>query len=195
MPRSLAILLSVAVMAGLVVASAHGNRHSGDNRASATAAATDVPAAARCTRRGAKRAARQAGFNRQIRRRMRRWLIGSRMPVFELFQVGKVFCRDMTGDGRRERVVEFLCCTVSSPRPWAILQRRGGRWRIGYSRVRTLHFGFDTAVFEFARGEFWAVEEEIPVYRRGDANCCPSSFRYRYTRWDRGRRVFRVYHT
>jgi hypothetical protein len=101
----------------------------------------------------------------------------------------------MTGDGRRERVVDFVCCTVSSPDPWAILQRRRGRWRIAFSRVRTQHFGFDTGVFEFARGEFWAVEEEIPVYRRGDSNCCPSSFRYRYTRWDRGRRAFRVDNT
>jgi hypothetical protein len=189
-----ATLLSVAVLLSLIVGSADATRPSGDDRASATAATTDVPAAARCTRRGAKRAARQARFDRQIRRRMPRF-VGPRLRVFELFQVGKVFCRDMTGDGRRERVVEFLCCTVSSPRPWAILQRRRGRWRIGFSRVRTLHFGFDTAVFEFAQGMFWAVEEEIPVYRRGDSNCCPSSFRYRYTRWDRGRRAFRVDNT
>jgi hypothetical protein len=190
----LATLLSTAMLLSLIAGSANASRHSGDDRESATAATTDVQAAAHCTKRDAKRAAKEAGFDRQIRRKMPRFF-GPGQRVFELFHVGRVFCRDMTRDDKREKVVEFLCCTVSSPRPWAILQQRKGRWRIGYSRVHTLHFGFDTAVFKFEEGLFRAVEEQIPEYRRGDSNCCPSSFSYRYTRWDRGKKAFRVDNT
>jgi len=114
------------------------------------------------------------------------------LRVLRLFRVSRAFCRDLTGDGRREIVIWLGCCTVGSPDPWAILVKRRGRWHVKFSRVNGNFFGLEVDTFRFEEGLLPAVEEKIPVFGSQDPNCCPSSFHFRYTRWSPHRHRFVV---
>jgi len=97
-------------------------------------------------------------------------VLGDQQPL-KLFHVGKVICKDLTGDGVNDMSVLFQCCTVSSPSPFAIFKGSRTRgWKLAYNTTRILIFGVST------RGRNIILRS--PRYRRTDGNCCPSSFRY-----------------
>lgn len=116
-----------------------------------------------------------SGFAARVTRQLGTWLRDGE-HVMELFTLRRVHCRDLTRDGQPEMVVELVCCTVSSPSPWGILQRDGaGRWQAVFTRT--------TTVFRL-RVRGGEVVAKLPRYRRTDPSCCPSSFRYEHVRWD-----------
>ena len=93
-------------------------------------------------------------------------------PTGETFWVQQAFCRDLTGDGAAELVALLGCCTVSSPTPWAILQRGAdGRGRVAFltasaNYVRRLRVG--------SLNGRPVIVERRQVVTRYDANCCPT---------------------
>jgi hypothetical protein len=102
-----------------------------------------------------------------------------------LFQVYRHFCADLTGDGAPEMVVLLQCCTVSSPRPWAIFQATpDGGIRVAFTAIRVSYvqpLRLRGGTGRKARD----VVERRSLLRRTDANCCPSGgTRYRYIRWN-----------
>jgi hypothetical protein len=159
---------------------------------SAAVAPTNAQAAPACSKAAAKRAVVTTPFGARIRAAVGRSFFAGR-PVMGVFGVYRATCVDLTGDGKREMLAQLLCCTVGSIDPWAIFTPDGDRWHLAFSRVRTNNFG--TQLGSFASDDTGgarrpAVEEKVPVYGPGDANCCPSSFDYRYTVWDGGRFVY-----
>jgi hypothetical protein len=78
---------------------------------------------------------------------------------------------------------------VSSPDPWGIYVATGGVWRLAFAR-------YDQHIWRLGIrrvGGRRAVVEKVPIYRRSDANCCPSAFRYRVVRWNGERFVTKRY--
>lgn len=100
------------------------------------------------------------------------WSRGGDDEPFDLmttFTLEKVLCRDLTGDGVQEMTAYLACCTVTSPRPVVIFEARDGAWT-------AVH-----ALSGLGRRAIWnlkVVGRELrfrsPIYRRSDANCCPS---------------------
>lgn len=116
-------------------------------------------------------------------------LIGRTLgPVFEdpatLFQVDRHFCADLTGDGVQEMVVLLGCCTVSSPRPWAIFQSTPeGGVRTAFAAVRVSYV--QPLRLRGTGTHSRDVVEKRAILRRADANCCPrGGYRYRFVRWN-----------
>lgn len=102
----------------------------------------------------------------------------------ELFEVNQHFCADLTGDGSPEMVVMVVCCTVSSPRPWAIYQvAPGGGMRVAFAAIRVSYVA--PLRLRGAGPNAKDVVERRTILRRRDAGCCPSGgSRYRYIRWN-----------
>ena len=102
----------------------------------------------------------------------------------ELFQVNQHFCADLTGDGSLEMVVMVVCCTVSSPRPWAIYQAApDGRMRVAFAAIRVSYVA--PLRLRGTGPNAKDVVERRAILRRRDAGCCPSGgSRYRYIRWN-----------
>jgi hypothetical protein len=151
------------------------------------AAPASASAAPICSKRGAVSAVTDNAFGRQIR------ASGILQPgerVLGLFTIYRVYCRNLFGSRRREMVVELACCTVSSPDPWAIFSARGNAWRLRFSRVRADVRRLRVGRFRVGGRVRGAVREKLAVLRPTDPNCCPSSYRYRYTYLDN--RHFRV---
>lgn len=149
--------------------------------------ATDsAQAAPRCGKGAAKKAVTQTSVARRIKHQLPSLYFSRNQTVLQVFRVARVHCYDLTDDGQQEMIVEMSCCTVSSYDPWAIFKARGGKWSLRFSRVKTANFGLRAALFDSdveGGSSRSAVEEKIPVYANLDSNCCPSSFRFRYTVW------------
>lgn len=97
---------------------------------------------------------------------------GDDFNLLTTFVVGKVICRDLTGDGAREMTVTLACCTVSSPRPLVIFGGESGEWEARYALS-----GLKPHPVWNVKARGRAILFRSPVWRRDDANCCPSSFR------------------
>jgi hypothetical protein len=159
--------------------------------------AQDGPA---CNEAEAQAAVRQKPFRRALWRALgRRFARPKGMPASDEFVIGmfvlyEVECYDLTGDGHDEMIVEPACCNTSSPDPWAIFAPVGDRWRLAYHRLRANVWSVHTSTYRSEDGSHQAsVEAKIPVFRRRDALCCPSRFKYAYTVYDGTRFVRRVH--
>ncbi|HWT92829.1 MAG TPA: hypothetical protein VN238_07520, partial [Solirubrobacteraceae bacterium] len=97
---------------------------------------------------------------------------GDDFNLLTTFVVGKVICRDLTGDGAREMTVTLECCTVSSPRPLVIFGSESGEWAARYALS-----GLKPHPVWNVKASGRAILFRSPVWRRDDALCCPSSFR------------------
>jgi hypothetical protein len=89
--------------------------------------------------------------------------------VFDVFQLTKLTCADLTGDGKKEMAVYLTCCTAASPTPFAIFRPDGDAWAMAYRSTRLL---IDKQTRRGRRIYF-----RHPVYKRTDPLCCPSSER------------------
>lgn len=96
--------------------------------------------------------------------------------------LGHFQCVDVTGDGRREMIVELRCCTGGSLSPWAIFRSNAnGRWRMAYAQVRDNNRGI--------RRTGRTVKARIVARYEG---ACTSVFRDRVVRWNGSRFTSRV---
>jgi hypothetical protein len=77
-----------------------------------------------------------------------------------------VICADLTRDGTIEMVASAATTGTAGVIGWAIFRSRSGTWtpvlrRAGAYKPRLVRLGSE-------------VLEIVPIYRRGDPNCCPS---------------------
>jgi hypothetical protein len=100
----------------------------------------------------------------------------------DLYSVTNVLCHDLTGDGNAEMVVLLGCCTGSSPDPWAIFEPAGREWDLAFARVSQRLNVANLRIRE--EKPYATLVERVPVYGPTDPNCCPSSFRSNYFRWN-----------
>lgn len=144
----------------------------------------------KCSRTRGDAAARQAGLVAALNgdRRLRR-LHGSRRPSGAYRRPSTSLCGDYDGDGVTDRAVHYRCCTVSSPAPWVVLNRRGPRWRIVFRRLH------DTTIR--LQGADTRLVTTEPRYAPTDPNCCPSQLRIGALRWTGTafKRTFRIQDT
>jgi hypothetical protein len=87
--------------------------------------------------------------------------------VFDVFQIDKLICHDLTGDDSPEMVAFLACCTAASPTPFAIFTPVDGEWTTTYASTRLL------VSSEKRKGKTLRLRH--PVYKRTDPLCCPSS--------------------
>jgi hypothetical protein len=119
----------------------------------------------RCTRAAARAAvAKSRSMSRAIRR-----LRNGR------YVVGKVICADLDRDGDRDMAALMVCCTVSSYSPVVIFRNTAAKWRPSYTKTKL-------TVFRMSRRAN-SLRLKTPRYRRSDANCCPSRYRYYKIGW------------
>lgn len=124
-----------------------------------------------CSKRSAKRAVAATGvFDSPFYKIFGKYATPETNELFEVFGVYKVWCRDFTLDGRRDMAVNLLCCTVSSPRPLVVFVNTGVGWKVGWQRFNSQAWS--------PRAAGRTLRYRAPVYKRTDANCCPSRFRY-----------------
>src|SRR3954468_14669930 len=103
-------------------------------------------------------------------------------PAGDVFGVYKQYCRDLTGDGVREMIVELAGPTVSSPTPWAIYQVNGGGTPVvSFAEIKVSYIALQI------RGDSYP-DIDVKVRQRyftgTEPNCCPQGARYRYVRWN-----------
>ncbi len=91
------------------------------------------------------------------------------------YVVDDLTCRDLTGDGIEEMVVQLACCTGGSPSPWAIFVAEDSEWELAFHRE---NIQAELSV----QGD--AVVEKSPAYLSGDPTCCPTTFRFGSVTWD-----------
>lgn len=133
-----------------------------------------------CTKRAAQQAAKESEFEGFVRDL---GAVPAGEPLFEEFGygVGDLICRDLTGDGAEEMVVQLVCCTGSSPSPWAIFVAEHGEWELAFHRDNI------QAVLSVEGDE---LVEKSPAYGAQDPTCCPSTFRFGRIAWDGSEFVF-----
>jgi hypothetical protein len=179
-PRWLLIALAGVLVVGLVGAGAYLlGKSSGDDETSApspevtdTEAETSPPL---CDEQAAKEAVVESEFEAAVRD------LGAVQPGTPLFkQFGYVFnkliCRDLTGDGAEEMVIQLACCTASSPTPWAIFSASDdGTWELAFHRD-LINAGLSVEGDE--------IVEKQPALAAGDPSCCPSTYRFGRVTWD-----------
>ena len=86
------------------------------------------------------------------------------------------YCADL-GNGHTDMVVEFMCCTVHSPTPFAIFRAVGSRWRLSYS------WNGEPPIYGLRLHRRTLVERR-PVWLPSDSLCCPSGGNHYYAiRW------------
>lgn len=117
---------------------------------------------ASCSKRAAEAAMAQVSGAKHLARR-----IGG--PFTKIFSPFKLFCSDVTHDGKRDMTALFGCCTAASPTPLGVFVSAGSHWKLKFSSLRPLIYGLSVK-----HGDLY---EKRPVYRRSDALCCPSSYR------------------
>jgi hypothetical protein len=98
-------------------------------------------------------------------------------------------CRDFTGDGKIDMALVFYSGGTAGDIAWVVFRRSGSSWKLALARLHDYKLSL---VF---RGR--DIIETQPVYRRGDANCCPTGgFDHRRFHWNGSRFVLaRFWHT
>lgn len=90
--------------------------------------------------------------------------------------IGQILCADVTGDGTKDALYSLLSGGTGGAFNWGLVVGDGEQ-----PRVATVGGGYKLAV-ALLDGK---VQTGQPVYRRGDANCCPrGGFRIRTYRWN-----------
>jgi hypothetical protein len=99
------------------------------------------------------------------------------------YQRGTLICRDLTGDGVREMLVQMVCCTGGSPSPWGIFRLDGGHWRQAYARAADTVFRLTVSGGQ--------VHATMPAPYEG---ACTTMVRDRIVRWTGARFASRLAH-
>jgi hypothetical protein len=96
-------------------------------------------------------------------------------------QIAQLLCGPFTGPGSTAMVMSFRAPTCWGEQGWAMFRRVGGTWRLVTVRRGTFLFPFLVVDND--------IQENSPVFRRGDARCLPSGGRQgRIWHWN-GRRL------
>ena len=145
----------------------------------AVQAQSSTPAAfGACGKDDAERVWRESDLPRQIEAEWGETFT----PATERFVVYKQQCRDLTGDGVREMVVELSGSTASSPSPWAVYQATGGgRPVLSFAEIKVSYT--DVRI----RGDSYPdidLRVQQKYFTGNEPNCCPQGARYRYVRWN-----------
>jgi hypothetical protein len=102
-------------------------------------------------------------------------------------QVDKVICFDFTRDGRTDMAATVFSGGTAGDIAWIVLRSTPAGWKLSLARA-----GYKLGLFRLA-GDL-AVSQ--PIYRKNDANCCPTGG-FDHTRWHwNGKRfvVVRTWH-
>ena len=100
-----------------------------------------------------------------------------------------VTCRDFTRDGKPDMAIVFYSGGTAGDIAWVVFRRVGTGWKLALARLNDYKLSL---VF---RGS--DIIETLPIYLKGDANCCPSGgFDHRQFHWNGSRfAVARVWHS
>jgi hypothetical protein len=184
-PRWLLLALAGLVVVGLVGGGAYLlGKSSGDedDKATEPIAVDDEPVVPppECTERAAKQAVVDTDFEAAVRKS---GAVERGQPLFEEFGyvINKLICRDLTGDGVEEMVVQLACCTGSAPTPWAIFTPDSGEWQLAFHRD-------PSSVVLSVEGD--EIVEKLPAYAAGDPLCCPTTFRFGRVSWEGSEFIF-----
>ena len=94
--------------------------------------------------------------------------------------LSSVACRDFTGDGRVDMEVTFFSGGTAGDIAWLVFRRASSHWKLALARLKVYKLSLAF------RGS--DIVETVPIYRKGDANCCPTGgFDHRQFHWN-GRR-------
>lgn len=102
--------------------------------------------------------------------------------------VDKLICADLTGDGVRDLAATIFSGGTAGDTAWVVFRADGSRWRLAY---RQLH-AYKVGLFRSGRD----MIESQPIYKKNDANCCPTGgvFHRRF-HWVAGRlKIVRTWH-
>ena len=88
--------------------------------------------------------------------------------------IGSVACKDVTGDGITDMVIAFSSGGTAGDVAWAVFRRASGVWKLALTRLEVYKLRLDVLAGD--------PIETVPVYKRDDANCCPTGG-YDHTRW------------
>jgi hypothetical protein len=80
--------------------------------------------------------------------------------------LAKVLCLDFTRDGRTDLAATFASGGTAGDIAWVAFRRTGVGWKLALARLQLDH------LYLVSRGG--DLIETQPVYRRTDANCCPT---------------------
>jgi hypothetical protein len=111
-----------------------------------------------------------------------------RPQVFQPKSAGAVLCFDGTGDGRTDMAVSLVSGGTAGDIGWVFFAAKETGWRLAGS-------GAGYKLWIVRAGS--QLEVRQPVYRKADANCCPTGgFDHTLYRWN-GRRLVpdRTWHT
>ncbi len=87
--------------------------------------------------------------------------------------INQIECADVTGDGVREAVFTVLSGGTAGPTQFGVITSKGG--------LLLLEDGYKVAVDVVNERRF---DVQQPIYKKSDANCCPSAFRFTKYVWD-----------
>lgn len=88
--------------------------------------------------------------------------------------LARVLCHDFTRDGRKEMAITFASGGTAGDIAWVVFRRAGVGWKLALARLRVDH------LYLSVRGG--DLIETQPVYRKTDANCCPTGG-FNHVRW------------
>ncbi len=137
-----------------------------------------------CGKDGSRKAAQAAGLPGAIDADPHLRDVFSGEKPTSILQLYRSYCADFDRDGDVDRAVEYACCTVSSPGPYAILRHDPSGWTTVYARLSDVVFRF--------RPRAGRLLVDSPKYSSSDANCCPSRISTRELRYSHGTWVSRV---
>ena len=105
-----------------------------------------------------------------------------RVNLGEGGHVAQLICGDFTGDGTPDMAVSAATPGTAGVIGWAIFKGELGGWSLRWKRPRA----YRPQLVRLGRD----VLEVVPIYRRGDPNCCPSGgYRDTIFRWNGSRFV------
>lgn len=100
-----------------------------------------------------------------------------------------VTCREFTRDGKVDMALSFYSGGTAGDVAWVVFRRVGTGWKLALARLKNYK---QSLTF---RGS--DIVENQPVYRTGDANCCPSDgYNHRQFHWNGSKfLIARFWHT
>lgn len=141
---------------------------------------TAAPAAGGCSKAAAKAAVLASSLPQ-------RWKDEARHKYGPYEGLDGTICRDFTRDGQIDMAATFASGGTAGDVAWVLFRRVGSGWKLAIARLH------DYKLTLTVRGS--DIVETLPVYRRNDANCCPTGgFDHRLFHWNGGRFVVRFWH-
>ena len=88
-----------------------------------------------------------------------------------------VACRDFTGDGQVDMEATFFSGGTAGDVAWVVFRRAGSAWKLALARLHDYKLSLAFHGLD--------IVETLPVYNKGDGNCCPTGgFDHRQFHWN-----------